>query len=64
MNGKRTLKDYEREVKDVISDLLNDVSKPVIKSRHVHVFRKEYRTCLIRGCYSTPSGRAEDSRYG
>lgn len=61
---KKTLKDYERDVKDVVSNLLNDTDKPVtIKTRHVHIFRKEYKTCLIKGCYMTPSGRAEDSRY-
>lgn len=53
----------KKKVEDVVSPALNDVERPV-NPRHVHVFRKEYRTCLIRGCYSTPSGRAEDSRYG
>lgn len=57
MKGKR-----KRKVEDVISPALNDVERPV-NPRHVHVFRKEYRTCLINGCRVTPSFRAEDERF-
>lgn len=56
------MSDKGRPVKDIVSAMLNDVTKP-INPRHVHVFRKEYKTCMIKGCLMTPSGRAEDSRY-
>lgn len=56
------MSDKGRPVKDIVSAMLNDIKKPV-NPRHVHVFRKEYKKCLIKYCEATPSGRAEDSRY-
>lgn len=52
MNGKK------RQVEDVISAALNDVAKPV-NPRHVHVFRKEYRKCMINGCSARKTNRAD-----
>lgn len=52
----------KREVKDIVSPLLNDVTQPV-NPRHVHVFRKEYRTCLIGKCDMMPNGKHADERY-
>lgn len=39
-----------RDVEDVVSEALNELPMPILKMRHVHVFRKEYPKCLIRGC--------------
>lgn len=54
LEGTMTNEDWEadwyvpvRKMEDVVSPLLNDVS-PV--ARHIHVWRKEYRTCMIKGC--------------
>lgn len=38
----------KRDIEDVVSSMLNDSSHPV--ARHVHVFRKEYPKCLLKGC--------------
>lgn len=46
----------KRDIEDVVSDMLN--VSPVAKSSygHVHVFRKEYDHCLLKGCNaSNPS---------
>lgn len=39
-----------KPIEDVVSDMLNDADSPVAK--HVHVWRKEYRYCMIKGCGS------------
>jgi hypothetical protein len=38
----------KKPIEDVVSDKLNASSEPVVK--HLHVWRKEYRTCMIKGC--------------
>jgi hypothetical protein len=51
-----------KRIDDIISEMLNDPKSP-IKPRHVHVFRKEYDKCLIRGCDApkNPSTHFESS---
>lgn len=39
---------YKREIEDVVSSMLNASEHPI--ARHVHVFRKEYPKCLLKGC--------------
>lgn len=41
-------KSYKRDIEDVVSSMLNATPAPVAK--HVHVFRKEYPKCLLKGC--------------
>ena len=38
-----------RDIEDVVSSLLNHPSMTA-KPHHVHVWRKEYPTCMIKGC--------------
>lgn len=38
-----------RDIEDVVSSLLNHPSMTT-KPNHVHVWRKEYYTCMIKGC--------------
>ena len=59
MNANRA---EERKVEDIVSAMLNDVEQPV-NPRHVHVFRKEYKTCLIGKCNMMPNGKRADERY-
>lgn len=44
-----------KPIEDVVSDLLN--ASPVAKARHIHVWRSEYKTCMIKGCGHTRSPR-------
>lgn len=37
-----------RTVEDVVSSMLNASEHPI--ARHVHVFRKEYPKCMLKGC--------------
>lgn len=40
----------KRDIEDVVSELL---SSPVAKNlgpRHIHVWRKEYPKCMLKGC--------------
>lgn len=44
-------KTKSRNVDDIVSDMLNDTSKHALwGSRHVHIWRKEYNTCMIKDC--------------
>lgn len=43
----------KRGVEDVVSDLLNSPVARVNNVRHLHVFRKEYPQCMLRGCSAT-----------
>lgn len=62
MEGTMTNEDWdadwsistERDIEDVVSAMLN--TSPVAKPNHVHVFRKEYAHCMLKGCNaSNPS---------
>lgn len=62
LNGTMTEEDWgadwsistERDIEDVVSVMLN--TSPVAKPNHVHVFRKEYAHCMLKGCNaSNPS---------
>lgn len=46
-----------RPMDDIVSDMLNAPGASIDRTKHVHVFRKEYPICLIRGC-----GVAKDRR--
>lgn len=48
LNKVEEAKDYKRDLEDVVSSMLNATPAPVAK--HVHVFRKEYPKCLLKGC--------------
>lgn len=39
---------YKKELEDVVSSMLNASEHPI--ARHVHVFRKEYPKCMLKGC--------------
>lgn len=38
----------KKPVEDVVSNMLNE--SPTSVAKHLHVFRKEYRSCMIKGC--------------
>lgn len=38
----------QRGIEDVVSGMLNSSPTPVAK--HTHVWRKEYNTCMLKGC--------------
>lgn len=40
-----------RDIEDVVSSLLNHPSMTT-STNHIHVWRKEYHTCMIKGCSS------------
>jgi len=44
------LRARSREIEDIISEALCEIPVADLKTRHVHVFRKEYEKCLIKGC--------------
>jgi hypothetical protein len=50
----------KKPITDIVSGLLSSSNA---KPRHVHVFRKEYDKCLIRGCDApkNPSTHFESS---
>lgn len=48
LNAVENVKTFKRDIEDVVSDMLNESPAPV--ARHVHVFRKEYARCLLKGC--------------
>jgi hypothetical protein len=56
LSGTMTEEDWDsdwgikRDVEDVISEALCELPVARIGPRHVHVFRKEYPKCLIKGC--------------
>ena len=70
LNGTMTEEDWiadwdippvaKRNVIDVVSDMLNDIATtttiPVAKTRHLHVFRKDYERCMLKGCDATNPG--------
>jgi hypothetical protein len=56
--------DY-KPIVDVVSEMLNDpktirtedsITFPVAKLSHVHIFRKEYPRCVLRGCNASNPG--------
>lgn len=50
LNAVQNIKTPRLDIEDVVSDMLNSSPTPVAK--HVHVFRKEYDRCLLKGCGS------------
>lgn len=60
LEGTMTDEDWKaipekRVVEDVVSSMLNHPSTTA-SPHHVHVWRKEYNTCMIKGC-----GKPKDS---
>lgn len=46
------MKYAEKPIHDVVNDMLMDTRSDVSMVRHVHVFRREYSKCLLKGCHA------------
>lgn len=42
----------KRNIEDVVSEMLSS-GPPVAGLSHIHVFRKEYPKCMLKGCRAT-----------
>ncbi|MFE1145209.1 hypothetical protein [Streptomyces rochei] len=49
---------YNRSIEDIVSEALNELPVAKLGPRHVHVFRKEYDKCLLKGCDAKKSHKA------